>query len=419
MSPQLTDTASLSPLDLILCVMDSPKRPLDFTLVLHVKKAPNIEALQAGARSARNRYPATGSYIDGKQWAHFAEPAVGVAAAEATSDETITGAIEAFIDGPFNPRRQVPVQQLVIIDGANDSAKLVTRFHHAVADYLSATMWLGHQLRVAYGQQSPVTEVSPFQELPLRRHPSPVKKSRFSYLGPAHHLWSPRARSSRARRWHTIEVPAVDLRERSRKIGGFTYNDLLATCALEVFVRWNCAHNTSHRQKVGLLLPVNIRQQPFEGFGNGASRIRIYARYTDNASLLDKCREIRRQVAWSKQHGEWAVPRSHPLTRLPVWASVPLLRCYLNRPWVDVTTGVFSHAERWDGQDDRLFQHVEKIEFIGQLHARYAVAINATTLRDQTWVTFTYDPGLLTSGDIQRLVEMYQEQIALAQRELT
>ena len=417
MNAHLTDTAGLSTLDRILYVMDSPGRPLDFTLVLHVKKAPNIEALQAGARSARNRYPATGSYIDGMQWVRCAEPDVGVAAAEATSDETITGAIEAFIDGPFNPRRQVPVQQLVIIDGADGRAKLITRFHHAVADYMSATMWLGHQLRVAYGQQSPVTEVSPFQGVPLRSHPSPVKKSRFSYCGPAHRLWRPRARPSRVRRWRTLEVPAADLRERSRKMGGFTYNDLLATCALEVFVRWNGVHNNGRR--VGLLLPVNIRQQPFEGFGNGASRIRIYARYTDNASLLDKCREVRRQVAWCKEHGEWAVPRSHPLTRLPLWASVPLMRCYLNRPWVDVATGVFSHAERWDGQDDRLFQHVEKIEFIGQLHARYAVAINATTLRDQTWLTFTYDPGLLTSGDIQRLVEMYQEQIALAQRELT
>ncbi len=413
MSAQSTDTAGLSTLDRILYVMDSPRRPLDFSLVLHVKKAPDMKALEAGARSARNRYPATGSYIDGKQWVRFTEPAAGVATVEATCDEAITRAIEAFIDSPLDLRRQAPVQQCAIMGGADGGAKLVTRFHHAVADYMSATMWLGHQLRVAYSQQNPLAEVFSFQELSLRSHPSPVKKSRFSYRGPAHRLWSPRARPSRARCWRTLEIPAADLRERSRKMGGFTYNDLLATCALEVFVRWNQAHN--RRRKVGLLMPVNIRQQPFEGFGNGASRIRIYARYADDVSLLDKCREVRRQVAWCKEHGEWAVPRNHPLTR---WAGVPLLRCYLNRPWVDVATGVFSHAERWDGQDDGLFQNVEKMEFIGQLHARYAVAINATTLRDQTWITFTYDPGLLTPCDIQRLVEMYREQIALAQREL-
>ena len=398
--------------------MDHPRRPLDFTVVLHLEKAPDIKALEAGAKSARNLYATTGSYLDGKQWVRFAEPEVGVTAVEAASNVTIARASEAFVDSPLDPRRQVPVQQLVIVDRANGKTKLLTRFHHAVADYMSAMLWLRHQLGVACGQQSPVAAVSPFQELPLRRHPSPVKKSPFAYRRPAHQLWGLRARPSRTRRWRTIEVPAADLRDRSSKANGFTYNDLLATCALEVFVRWNQACTSSPRRKVGLLMPVNIRQQPFEGFGNGASRIRIYARYADDASLLDKCRQIRRQITWCKQHGEWAVPPSHALTRLPAWASFPLLRCYLNRPWVDVTTGVFSHAERWEGQDDELFKNVEKVEFIGQLHARYAVVINGSTLRDQTWLTFTWDPGLLAPGDIQHLVEMYQEQIALAQRAL-
>ena len=85
---------------------------------------------------------------------------------------------------------------------------------------------------------------------------------------------------------------------------------------------------------------------------------------------------------------------------------------------MDVATGVFSHAERWEGQNDALFQDVEKIEFIGQLHQRYPLVLNAATLRQQTWLTFTWDPGLLADSDLQKLVAIYQEQIALAQREL-
>ena len=61
---------------------------------------------------------------------------------------------------------------------------------------------------------------------------------------------------------------------------------------------------------------------------------------------------------------------------------------------------------------------MEKIESIGQLHTRYCVAINGATHCGRTWLTFTYDPGLLSPEDIHRLIEMYREQLALANREL-
>jgi len=82
-----------------------------------------------------------------------------------------------------------------------------------------------------------------------------------------------------------------------------------------------------------------------------------------------------------------------------------------------MATGVFSHAERWPGESVEVFRHLEKIESIGQLHTRYSVAINGVTLCGRTWLTFTYDSGLLSPEDIQCLVEMYQEQLALARRE--
>ena len=397
--------------------MDSPRRPLDFTLLLHLKDAPGLEALRTGARSARNFYPATGSYIDKQHWVRFIEPGDGVAAISVSSTEDLAKAIEEFIDSPFDLHLRMPVQQLVIMNGVKAEVKLVTRFHHAVADGLSAAMWLSHQLRVAHQKEAPVAEVSPFQNLPLRSHSSSVKRSRFAYRGPSHPLWTRRAQPSRARRWRTIEVAAADLREGCRRTHGFTYNDLLATCALEVFSRWNRLHRNGRRHKIGLWLPVNIRQQSSAGFGNGTSRIRLYARSSDRASLVDKCREIRRQVFWSNRHGEWAVPQKPPLTSLPRWAITPLIRCYLNRPGVDMATGVFSHAETRSGESGEVFQHVEKIESIGLLHARYCVAINGVTSSGRTWLTFTYDPGLLSPEDIQRLVEMYQEQLALARRE--
>jgi len=204
------------------------------------------------------------------------------------------------------------------------------------------------------------------------------------------------------------------------RIGCFSYNDLLATCALETFRRWNVRHQAepNQEQRTGLWLPVNIRRRPSSGFGNGTSRIRVYARYPPNASCLQKCQEIRRQITWSIEHGEWSVPTDSALTHLPVWAVGPLLRRYLNRANVDMTTGVFSHVERLTAHDNEVFRKVEKIESIGLLHPRHCLAINGATHCGQTWLTFTYDSSMLTDEDVRQIVALYQEEFSNVRREL-
>ncbi|MCA1603385.1 MAG: hypothetical protein LC776_17680, partial [Acidobacteria bacterium] len=139
--------------------------------------------------------------------------------------------------------------------------------------------------------------------------------------------------------------------------------------------------------------------------------------YDDRTSLLNKSREIRRQVFWSNRHGEWAVPAEVPLASWPAWATDPLVRAYCNRPGIDMGTGVFSHVETMAGRSDEAFRHLEKIESIGLLHARHSLAINGVTRDARTWLTFTYDPSLLSTGDIERVIEMYQDQLDAARRE--
>jgi hypothetical protein len=163
---------------------------------------------------------------------------------------------------------------------------------------------------------------------------------------------------------------------------------------------------------------MNIRRESTAGFGNGTSRVRLYARYNGAASLIEKAREIRRQVSWTTEHGEWAVPDISWLTRLPRSLTRPVLRGYLNRRSVDMATGVFSHAGSWIANAGEAFRHVEKIESVGLLHARQKLAVNAATHRGQTWLTFTYDRQVLSGDDVRRLAEMYEQQIASAQQEL-
>ena len=83
-----------------------------------------------------------------------------------------------------------------------------------------------------------------------------------------------------------------------------------------------------------------------------------------------------------------------------------------------MTTAVFSHADRWAGDAREAFQHVVRIECIGLLHTRQNLAINAATHREQTWMTFTCDTGMLRASDVDQLAEMYRQQIALARQEL-
>ena len=370
-------------------LLDSAVSPQDFTLILHFDESPSAEALQAGAKSAGERF--------------------GAAARIETPLD-----LEGFVNRSFDLRPGYPIKQALI------GATLATRFHHVAADGLSAALWLGHQLGVAHGLTPPASSA----ELSLRRAETSVRRSQFAYDRACDPLWTP-ARSTRTgkRRWTTFSFPATDLRQACRRAGGFTYSDLLAACTLEVYRRWNESHGQNGTRrvrpaKVGIWLPMNIRSRSFEGFGNGTSRVRLYARYAASASLVEKAREVRRQVSWTTEHGEWAVPEIPLFNQLPGWITGPLLRRYLNRPSVDMATGVFSHADRWAGRAAEAFEHVDRIECIGLLHPRQNLAINAATHQGQTWMTFTYDTGLLNAGEVDQLVEIYKQQIAVARDEL-
>ena len=369
-------------LDCAFKLLDSASSPQDFTLLLHFNQPPQIEGLQAGARSAGERY-GTGGDID---------------------IETRIDA-ERFVNERFHPGC---IKQIF------DGTALASRFHHANADGLSAALWLGHQLSVAYGLTPPDRSA----ELSLRRAETSVRRSQFAYDGACDRLWTPHATRTGSRRWATFSFQSSELRQACRQAGGFTYSDLLATCALETFRHWNSRHSRNGAPQVGLWLPMNIRRRSFEGFGNGTSRIRVYARYAASASLVEKAREVRRQVSWTTDHGEWAVPELPLFTRLPAWITAPALRRYLNRPSIDMATGIFSHADRWAGDAREAFKHVDRIECVGLLHARQNLAINGATHLDQTWMTFTYDAGLMREADVADLLKIYNDQLALARNEL-
>jgi hypothetical protein len=309
-------------------------------------------------------------------------------------------------------RCETPVKQALILDERR-VVSVATRFHHSAADGLSAALWLGHQLNVAFGLEAAQPERTPFIDFPLRRLETSVRRSRFAFDKACDPLRATSAKRSGRRSWASISFPAIDLQKACRRVGGFTYNDLLATITLETMRLMNCNH-----ARIGLWVPMNVRREHNAGFGNGTSRIRVYARFNPGSSLIDKCREVRRQVSWTTKHGEWAVPDVPWFASLPGPVIGPLLRGYLRLPSVDMATGVFSHAGSWLANAGEAFKHVERIECIGLLHPRQNLATNAATHNGITWLTLTYDPAQLGTQEIENLRLSYEEQIEIARRDL-
>jgi hypothetical protein len=402
----------LSTLDYLVSVMDSPQSHLDFTIVLRFKQRLDFNALRNGALSARNLFPTTGSSLKNNRWLRDSLTANNITAIDSQDGEIH---MQHFINRPIDLRHELPVQQLVIT--GENATTLVTKFHHAVADGTSASLWLNHQLGVASGFEKAREKQSPFERVSLKQQSTSVRRSDFAYSEPSDPLWTRPAQRSGIRAWTSINFQANGLRKACRKTRGFTYNDLLATCALEVFGIWNRERRGEHQSKVGLWLPINIRCRSTEGFGNGTSRIRIYANYPHSMSFADKCREVRRQIEWCTSHGEWVVPSVTPITILPRWVTRPILRRHLTRPSIDMATGVFSHVERWNNRK-KLFDALESLECVGLLHPLQALAINGATHNGTTWLTFTYDAGLFEAKHLERLIELYLEQIEIAERTL-
>ncbi len=411
----VANPARLTTLDYILSVMDTAQSPVDFAIIFHFNHKLDMDALRSGAHSARRTFPTTGCRLLGNTWVR--DPRLSDSAIETASCRDVSTTIETFINRPINLRRDFPLRQLAV-SGDDEKTILITRFHHAAADGMSAALWLRHQFEVARGLAEVEPQVHFYKPPPLKSLKSSVRQSRFAYSGPSDKLATSKTLRSGLRCWETIVIDAAHLRKSIRNAGGFTYNDLLATCALEVYAEWNRLHKPGNSPRISLWLPMNVRQRASEGFGNGTSRIRVYATYARDDSLVEKCREVRRQIEWCTKHGEWVVPEIRTLVHLPRSLTGPLLRRNLTRRSLDMATGVFSHADKWNSAAGGVFDSVERIECIGLLHPFHALAINGATHRGKTWLTFTYDNGLLTRSDVAQLKSLYQQRIGAALEQL-
>ena len=405
---------ALSTLDLVSLVMDSEVRPLDFAVLLDFDRELDADALARGARSARNLYSTTGSNVIDGRWSPL-EPSSCELAFRSLRRGDGKRLIERFLRTPFDLASGPPLRQAWVRDAEAGTGCLVTKVHHCVADLLSVLAWIRHQLRVAADLDRPCPEPTAVVPPALAQAPPGAKRN------PAWDRCAPlRTRPGKAsseRCWTTYSFSHGELTGISLAEHGFTFNDVLVVAALETLQEWNRIEGDKER-RVGIWLPVNIRRDAFEGFGNASSRIRVRRDYADGLGIPEKCRAVRSQINLARERGEWTVPQQSLLTGIPLRFSAPLVRRYLNRPWADMGSAAFSHVQKWPGQDDPVFAGLQELGVLGAMHRRHALIFAAVSLAERTWMTITYDPALLWPEDIADIRDHYLTTVRAASRGL-
>ena len=380
---------------------------MDFAGILVLDAAPGlIDRLEEGALSACAAFPASGSAVSGRHWVRqdaspFSRRRVPVGAVKSAS--------EAFIDAPNDPHDGMQVRQLLLESEDDSPPRLLTRFHHCAFDGTAAALWLFHQLMVAQGAMPAVEGEGHFRAPEIKRHENGIRKMAAAPWGASRRLWSSGRRPSSARRWTSVTVDAVAVRAAAERISDATMNDVLALHCLETMKEWNRVHGRSST-RMGLWLPMNIRVNPFDGFGNGSSRIRVYGDSIDADAFHERVVQFRQQVLLSRTEGEWSIPDASGLMSLPDWLLGPVMRAYLGRPWVDMGSAPFTHMER-HGAAERLIPMIRSSEWVLMLHRRHPLGLVAATLGDSIGVTLTHDPAMISEAEAANFLAMFHDSV--------
>jgi hypothetical protein len=405
-----SEVPSASFTDYAFAALEGPRQPMDCALVLElsVELAPSLELLREGAEKAFRRFPRSRMCLGPWGW-RDAPSSFELVEYVCASEEEAHRWTQEFVQRRFALAAATSVAQARLV--LPSSVRLVLRMHHAVGDLLSAVSWLSTQLGHSVSEDGPLV---------LRKAPKHTRLSRFAWGHPSDLIRTPLSQENQGKRsWRSISFDKpppfrLSVAERSRSPAHipleppnprseFTYNDALAAIALETLARWN-----KDRTKVALWLPVNVRADPFKGFGNGSSRIRVYRHPDRFKSFRDAALSLREQVKWSRENGEWYLPSAvQALARIP-GAAAALARRLANRKNVDMATAPFSHAERLV-PDGEAFPHARRLEIVAQQYQAHPMAMNAATLQGKTWMTFTWDTGRFSTEDANAFIALFEQ----------
>lgn len=376
--------------DRAFAALERPGQPLDSALLVSFEagRGPTLAALHDGAARALLAYPRSACRLAAWGFAPVPNARVSITELECTDAREVQLRCRELVRRPFDLRQSLLIEQTLL--RADGRTWLLFRMHHALGDMVSAFAWLKAQLT---GQTAPAT-------LSLRRATTRVRKSRFAFDGPAA-LMHTEGKGELERDFASVTF----LRPRSAvraPAAPFSYNDVLAAVALEALAEWNRKHAAS--SNVALWLPVNLREQAFVGFGNGAGRIRVYRH--EAASFAQRAAQVRQQVQWSKEHGEWAVPPLvDALATVRAFAE-PLARSLASRRGVDMATALFSHVDRLAAPGESApLPGAQAIQVITHQLAAHPLSMVALSWGGQTQLSFTWHAGRLSADEARSFID--------------
>lgn len=298
-------------------------RSMDCVMAITLKQELDHELLSSRIKLAQELYPETSRLIIEQH-----------------------DSLESFAAQPLNSK------QLLVLGIIGPTIAL--KMSHYLGDALSMLLWM-EVILTGQGERSEIS----YKKFPAKKDSSyrnllPVK-------GWMNHLKVTRHRSYLT---ETFKHPRLG--------SEFSVNDILSLALLR----------SLPKGKKALWVPVNVRQNFWQGFGNGLSRMRLYS--PSKTTLTEELAFIRKQKSEAFKSGEIALP-PHDLKLTPL--KKKFFTLWLNRPWADWGTLSFSHLE-----DRNLrFKDIESLHGVTNLHKKHHAGVFAFTQQDKTFVTLTFD----------------------------
>lgn len=384
----------MSLVDFSFAATDSTLRPLDFCLITDLKDSFDVNKLEEGAELAFKSYPKSRCRIEAYEWVKD-ESEWGIC--QLNSEEQMN----EFICSGLDLKHERAIKQAVAkFDGRR---VLITKFHHALGDGISLFLWLEMQLNQGLQQDTPLV---------LKEFKGDVIRNKFSPAKPSQSFGYEKKLATSAQRNSQVMIldpSGIDFRRYS-----FTYNDFLSAVIFKSMEEWNEVKRIEAK-RLGLYIPVNIRENPFEGFGNGSSRIKIY---TEGHTFLEKAQFVRKQVDWCKENGMWKMPTSLSFfSKLPVWFSALILKFYSKLPHIDMGSMLFSHIEK-TFRFETLFSHFSSVQLIVPLYEAYSMGINCIGFEGKTVLSLTWDEARFRLHDAELMHQIIARNWDLAKREV-
>ena len=418
---------NLSLLDVSSLAVDRLERPATFAVILRSTRSSerwNLERLREGARIAMREFPRSACCVDGTEWiVGSTEPEITeltVADLEEQQREA-----ESFVSGVITPTHAPLLRQRLIRERKSGSVLLATQMHHALGDGIALVLWLSCQMRgtPVLGSRRKLSNPSGGDGLRLRQAAQPNgKKPKWKMT---QSLCRPMARSTRSAQkcWKTLFLDENELRAviTGRKLG-ITLNDLGCAIIFRSLREWL---GTTSRP-LSLWMPLSLRRDPFSGFGNASSRIRVLEPQGDG-TWIDYAKQVRAQIEHALGSGQWDLGRSaDPIKKTARWVGRIqarvlrlLLKMFFARPGMDPCTTAFSFGSRVSAIDDaEAFPDVETLETVGHLYSAHPFAFSAGGFGGRMAITFFWDPAQLEPTEACRLFELLSDASQAALKEL-